>query len=120
LEQPLYDQNFYRCDAPKSDVDHPKSINDIQTFYIILLQQSDECDNLSKIRIIQISKKKVPDDNRKNFCLAVVENSRNIIDIIENLKEQFDKTAKIENCTTQVHQSDNRDTWSLSIVFNTH
>ncbi|CAM4987682.1 unnamed protein product, partial [Rotaria socialis] len=54
--------------VPKLDVDDPTSINDIESFYILLShEENHEHNDLLKQRLIKIEKEKLPDSGGKNI-----------------------------------------------------
>ncbi|CAM4988448.1 unnamed protein product [Rotaria socialis] len=59
---------FIEKGVPKLDVDDPTSINDIESFYILLShEENHEHNDLLKQRLIKIEKEKLPDSGGKNI-----------------------------------------------------
>ncbi|CAF1556987.1 unnamed protein product [Rotaria magnacalcarata] len=87
--------------VPKLNVGDPKSINDIESFYVLFShEENHEHNNLLKERLIKIEKEKLPDGGGKECICALIEKCSVVKPIQENLQEQSDETIKLKMFTT--------------------
>ncbi|CAM4790366.1 unnamed protein product [Rotaria magnacalcarata] len=95
---------FIEKGLPKLDVDDLKSINDIESYYILLShEENHEYNDLLKQRLIKIEKEKLTDSGGKEYLCAVIEKCSAVKLMQQNIKGQPDEAVKLKMFKTTTH-----------------